>query len=185
MTLASDGSERAARAQEAVSRVLSDTDDVDTAMQSLLRALGSAMGWRVGLFWARSGAALALRASWSDGDATGRAFLERSASMIFARGIGLPGRAWHEGRPVWIEDFRAVSSFPRAPVATGDDLRAAIALPLIDPQHEILGVLEFLGHAEERPPAETMAAMAVLGDRIGQFVCRKATEAELERSNPS
>jgi hypothetical protein len=33
--------------------------------------------------------------------------------------------------------------------------------------------------------AETMAAMAVLGDRIGQFVCRKATEAELERSNPS
>jgi hypothetical protein len=46
-------------------------------------------------------------------------------------------------------------------------------------------VLEFLGHAEERPPAETMAAMAVLGDRIGQFLCRKATEAELERSNPS
>ena len=139
--------ERAARAQEAVSRVLAETDDVDKAMKALLRELGTVMGWRVGLFWVRSGAGLTLRSSWHASEG-GRAFLERSASMVFARGIGLPGRAWHEGRPVWVEDFREVASFPRAPDAGRDDLRAAIALPVIDSQHEVIGVIEFLGHSE-------------------------------------
>jgi PAS domain S-box-containing protein len=174
--------ERSARAQAAVSRVLSETDDVDVAMKALLRDLCEVMGWRVGLFWARTGAALTLRASWRDGS-MGRHFLERSEVMIFARGIGLPGRAWHEGRPIWVEDFRTDPGFPRAPAATEDDLRAAIALPVIDSEEEVLGVLEFLGHGEERPPADTMATMALLGDRIGQFVRRKAIEAALERSN--
>jgi len=174
--------ERAARAQEAVSRVLAETDDVDKAMKALLRELGTVMGWRVGLFWVRSGAGLTLRSSWHASEG-GRAFLERSASMVFARGIGLPGRAWHEGRPVWVEDFREVASFPRAPDAGRDDLRAAIALPVIDSQHEVIGVIEFLGHSEERPPPDTMATMGVLGDRIGQFIRRKAAEAELARSN--
>jgi PAS domain S-box-containing protein len=174
--------ERSARAQEAVSRVLSETDDVDVAMRALLRDLCEVMGWRIGLFWARTGAALTLRASWRD-RSIGRHFLERSEAMIFARGIGLPGRAWHEGRPIWVEDFRADPGFPRAPAATEDDLRAAIALPVIDSEEEVLGVLEFIGHGEERPPADAMATMALLGDRIGQFVRRKAIEAELERSN--
>jgi hypothetical protein len=33
--------------------------------------------------------------------------------------------------------------------------------------------------------AETMAAMAVLGDRIGQFVCRKATRPSSSDPTPS
>ena len=173
---------RAARAQEAVSRVLAETDDVDKAMKALLRELGTVMGWRVGLFWARSGAGLALRSSWHEGE-SGRAFLERSGTMVFARGIGLPGRAWHEGRPIWVEDFREISTFPRAPAASADDLRAAIALPVIDSQHEVIGVIEFLGSGEERPPPDAMTTMGLLGDRIGQFIRRKATEAELARSN--
>jgi PAS domain S-box-containing protein len=174
--------DRAARAQEAVSRVLAETDDVDRAMASLLRELGKVMGWSVGLFWVRSGAALTLRSSWHQG-ASGRAFLERSGAMVFARGIGLPGRAWHEGRPIWVEDFRDIASFPRAPEASTDDLRAAIALPLIDSQHEAIGVIEFLGRGGERPPPDTMATIGLLGDRIAQFIRRKAAEAELARSN--
>jgi PAS domain S-box-containing protein len=174
--------ERATRAQEAVSRVLAETDDVDRAMTALLRELGKVMGWSVGLFWARSGAALALRSSWHEGESA-RAFLEQSGSMVFARGIGLPGRAWHEGRPIWVEDFREISSFPRAPAASADDLRAAIALPVIDSRHEVIGVIEFLGRGEERPPPDAMATMRLLADRIGQFIRRKATEAELARSN--
>ena len=174
--------DRAGRAQEAVSRVLAETDDVDRAMASLLRELGKVMGWSVGLFWVRSGAALALRSSWHEGE-SGHAFVERSGTLVFARGIGLPGRAWHEGRPIWVEDFREISSFPRAPAASADDLRAAIALPVIDSQREVIGVIEFLGRGGERPPPDTMATMSLLGDRIGQFIRRKATEAELARSN--
>jgi GAF domain-containing protein len=159
--------------EEAVSDVLARTDDVELAMAALLRELGRLMGWRVGLFWERVGDGLVLRSTWHEG-AGGHAFLERSAMMVFARGIGLPGRAWHEGRPLWVEDFRAVSSFPRAPEADEDDLRAAIALPVTDADHDVLGVLEFLGAEAERPPPETMATMALLGQRIGQFVRRAA-----------
>ena len=178
------GRSRDPRAGGGVSpRAQQETDDVDRAMASLLRELGKVMGWSVGLFWARSGAALALRSSWHEGD-SGRAFVERSGTFsVFARGIGLPGRAWHEGRPIWVEDFRESSSFPRAPAASVDDLRAAIALPVIDSQREVIGVMEFLGRGGERPPPDTMATMSLLCDRIGQFIRRKATEAELARSN--
>jgi len=174
--------ERARRAQEAVSVVLAETEDVDVAVRALLRELAQIMGWRVGLFWARSGSGLTLRNSWHQGE-SGRAFLERSSAMVFARGIGLPGRAWHERRPIWVEDFREIASFPRAPEASADDLRAAIALPVIDSQHEVIAVLEFLGGGNDRPPPDTMDTMALLGDRIAQFLRRRATEAELERSN--
>jgi signal transduction protein with GAF and PtsI domain len=144
-------------------------DRGDEALQTLLRETGTSMGWRVGLLWERVGDGLTLRSSWHAGE-EGRAFLERSATMIFARGIGLPGRAWHEQRPIWVEDFRQVASFPRAPAAGEDDLRAAIAVPVLDTQQEIIGVLEFLGHDAERPPPEAMAAMAALGQRVGQFI---------------
>ncbi|MGF1553969.1 MAG: GAF domain-containing protein [Paracoccaceae bacterium] len=49
----------------------------------------------------------------------------------FAKGEGLPGRAWAEGRPIVLDGFRG-SYFRRTDAAEAAGLTAAVALPVFD-----------------------------------------------------
>src|SRR5439155_839318 len=60
----------------------------------------------------------------------------------FARGVGLPGRVWTSGKPVWIPDVAKDANFPRAPVAAQEGLHGAFGCPIMLGR-EVLGVMEF------------------------------------------
>ncbi len=59
------------------------------------------------------------------------AFEAASIRQSFARGEGLPGKAWAEGRPVVLKSFDG-SYFLRAEAAREAGLTAAVALPVFD-----------------------------------------------------
>ncbi len=63
------------------------------------------------------------------GDRT--AFAAASGSESFARGEGLPGKAWAEARPVVLKDF-AGSYLRRAASALADGLTSALAIPVFN-----------------------------------------------------
>lgn len=56
-------------------------------------------------------------------------FAEASHHESFARGEGLPGKAWAEGRPVVLKDFDG-SYFKRTEAAKAAGLTAAVAVPV-------------------------------------------------------
>ncbi len=73
------------------------------------------------------------------GDATDFAMITRD--LRFARGEGLPGQAWQEGRPVLLKDFDSLH-FKRGPAARALGLQCAVALPVFV-QERLTGVLVF------------------------------------------
>ena len=105
-------------------------------------------------------------------------FEATSRQAAFAPGIGLPGRVWETGKPIWLPDIVHDPNFPRAPVADRERLRAALGFPILF-GHEVLGVLEFFSR-EIRPPDESLLEMlATVGSQIGQFSERQRAEEEL------
>jgi hypothetical protein len=57
------------------------------------------------------------------------AFADSSAGETFARGEGLPGKAWAEGRPIVLKGFEG-SYFKRTAAATAAGLTSAVAVPV-------------------------------------------------------
>lgn len=75
-----------------------------------------------------------------------------SAGRGFARGEGLPGRAWAEGRPIFVADM-AGAGLPRSEAAERAGLTAAAAVPVFAGA-ALKGVLVLLcGEDEERSGA--------------------------------
>ncbi|MEM9766044.1 MAG: GAF domain-containing protein [Pseudomonadota bacterium] len=67
---------------------------------------------------------------WAGGDyGTLDAFKAVSGKETFAKGEGLPGKAWAEGRPVVLKEF-AGSYFKRTEAAHASGLTAAVAVPI-------------------------------------------------------
>ncbi len=70
------------------------------------------------------------------------AFAAISGKETFAKGEGLPGKAWAEGRPIVLKDFRG-SYFKRTEAAEAAGLTAGIAMPVFNGE-TLMGVVTFL-----------------------------------------
>jgi hypothetical protein len=57
-------------------------------------------------------------------------FRAATEGMTFLRGVGLPGRAWEEGRPVVLNHFRGGSGFVRVEAAAKAGLVAGVGFPI-------------------------------------------------------
>ncbi|MEX2406477.1 MAG: PAS domain S-box protein [Actinomycetota bacterium] len=175
--------ERSLAVQYAVARVLSTAPSIEEAAPGLVAAIGEALGWEVGNLWRVDETAGVLRAAggWKASGTTGDRFLGKSREFLFERGIGLPGRVWSIGRPVWIPDVGRDDNFPRAPFALEEGLHAAFAFP-ITLGGEVLGVMEFFSRRIREPDEALFDLMSATGAHIGQYLERQSTAAELVES---
>jgi PAS domain S-box-containing protein len=175
--------ERSLAVQYSVARVLSTSPTIEEATPGLVEAIGQALGWEVGNLWRVDDATGVLRAvgGWSASAMLGDRFLGKSREFLFERGIGLPGRVWSTGRPVWIPDVGRDENFPRAPFAVEEGLHAAFAFP-ITLGEDVLGVMEFFSRRIREPDEALFDLMSATGAHIGQYLERQSTEAELIES---
>jgi signal transduction histidine kinase len=116
-------------------------------------------------------------------------FEKISRSRTFAQDVGLPGRVWNLGEPIWIRDAAQEQNFPRADAAIREGLHGAFGFP-IRSGSEVLGVIEFFSSQIEQPDEDLLLLFAAVGSQIGQFAERQRAEQalaqkaqELERSN--
>jgi PAS domain S-box-containing protein len=175
--------ERSLAVQYAVARVLSTAPTIEEASPGLVEAIGQALGWEVGNLWRVDEITGVLRPAggWSASGSTGERFLGNSREFLFERGIGLPGRVWSTGRPVWIPDVGHDDNFPRAPFALEEGLHAAFGFP-ITLGGEVLGVMEFFSRRIREPDEALFDLMSATGAHIGQYLERQSIEAELVES---
>jgi hypothetical protein len=83
-------------------------------------------GWEVGAIWNVNRAAnqLACVELWHVPSIAIPEFEVMTRQFTFASGIGLPGRVWSSGQPVWVPDVTKDPNFPRAAVAVKEGLHA-------------------------------------------------------------
>jgi signal transduction histidine kinase/integral membrane sensor domain MASE1/CheY-like chemotaxis protein len=171
--------ERRRAADYAVTRALADSDDLGQAAPKVLEAICDSLGWDVGALWVRDADAGVLRCVdvWRARGLTYPEFEADSRTRTFRPGIGLPGRVWASGQPVWVTDVVHDSNFPRAPIAAREGLHGAFAFPVLS-QGEVAGVLESFSREIQPPDADLLRMMSTIGTQIGQFIERQRGEQE-------
>jgi PAS domain S-box-containing protein len=169
------------QAQNAVVRVLAEAATADEAIPRLLAALGETLRWQLGAFWTVDEHAerLWLEAGWSVAGLDRSRWETASSEVVLNRGQGVPGMAWESGEVTWIEDVGRTEGLLRARAARDLGLRAMVSVPVRSGTTTI-GVLELLS-VEPRPRDDQLVAlMTYLGQQIGQYLDRKASEREAE-----
>lgn len=169
-------------AQYAATRALVESDSLARAGERLLKELCQELGWPHGVLWTRDASRGLLRcmSAWSAPDVPGLdKLMTLTRSGAYARGIGLPGRAWGAREIVAIEDPAQDSEFARRAAANNAGLYGGFAAPVSAGGDEVLGVLEFL-HAEVEPPsASTRALIEAVASQTGLSIRRKQAEQAL------
>jgi signal transduction histidine kinase/integral membrane sensor domain MASE1 len=173
-------SERRRIAGAAVTEVLGSADTLASAAPRVVRAIGETLEWQFAGLWGLDAERdrLICLATWAESPTPLASFTGVSKTIEFARGIGLPGRVWATGQPVWVQDVVLDPNFPRAQAAAAVGLHGAFAFPILLGA-DFVGVVECFNRTALRPDPDLLTTMATVGGHIGQFVGRKRVEAEI------
>ncbi len=176
-------SERRRAVRYAVTQILSEAEGLSDAAPQILAAIGENLKWEVGELWMvdRHEEVLRCVATWHAPLPDLAEFVAVSRQLAFARGVGLPGRIWAGGEPVWIGDAAEDTAFLRAPLAARSGLHAAFGFPI---QHgsEVLGAIEFFSREIRESDEELLEMAVVIGSQIGLFLERRRAEDQIKAS---
>lgn len=168
----------------AVTRTLSESRSLDEAVPRILRTVCETLGWEVGDFWApNTTGGRVLRCLEVRGSSVAKfpKFKAASRKLELAPGMGLPGRAWSNLKPVWISDVTRDNNVPRASIAAEEGLHAGFAFPISFGKN-FLGVMEFFSLEIRKLDEDLLKMFAGIGSQIGQFVQRKRAEDAAQKS---
>lgn len=139
------------------------------SLDDVLAGIGEEMVFSVGLAWLPDGAgALRLAARWtpSEGAVT---FARDSEHFAFARGEGMPGKTWMEGRASWRPDLDSEETYARRPSAHRLGFRSGLFVPL-GRGDGCRGVLEFLTTEWRNAGDDLLERFSRLGDHLDRHV---------------
>jgi len=167
--------------QYAVTRVLSDSPSLAEAAPRIMQAICETIGWEAGAIWRVCPTENLLRCVdlWHAETLELGEFLEATRKIMFAPGVGMPGRVWQSGEPEWIRDLATTKNVVRASVAARVGLHGGFGFP-IRSGGVVLGILEAFSHEIREPDPGLLQLMGSIGGQIGQFIERKHAEEELK-----
>ena len=167
----------------AVAQVLADAATLDEAMARLLEAVCGGEAWDLAELWTvvePDAKLLRWQGAWHRPGLEAGEFLAVSRGSTFPPGVGLPGRVWTSGQPVWTVDVLADPQFLRAAAAATLGLHGAVAFPVRGAAP--VGVLVCFSQGAPVSDDSFLSAMQDACDRIGHFIERKRAEVALHES---
>lgn len=175
--------ERQRTAEHAVSSALAEATSLAAAAPVFLEAICTHLDLAVGELWLpdASGDQLQCNARWSllhDRDEE-LALLTQTLSL--PRGVGLPGRVWASGKPIWWH-LPTEPNVPRARAIAAAGLQGGVACPITIGQMT-RGVLVFLSEEPQPPDDGLRATLDAIGRQFGQFLEHRWAEAALHTAH--
>jgi signal transduction histidine kinase/ActR/RegA family two-component response regulator len=168
-----------------ISRVADRTDDFDQAMTTCLRLICRFLCWPIGHFYVIDQKD---RSRMLPGDLwhvscpdVAQSFVERTRSLTFEIGEGLPGRVLESAEPLWIEDTSRAGFFVRYQPGDGA-IRAAVGFPAMA-GNEVIAVVELFDFEPRERDIRSLALVHNIGLTLGQLLHRhRSRELLLERN---
>lgn len=172
--------ERLLVAEHVVASVLAESATLADAAPQVLRAVCAGLDWDLGVYWRVDQPAGVLRCVdlWHAPAVAVSALAQATPQEAFAPGVGLPGRIWAAGRPVWVPDVARDANSPRSAAAVRDGLHGAVGFPVRN-STECLGVMEFFSREIRQPDDALLRMMVSIGSHICQFIERRQAEKAL------
>lgn len=166
--------------QIATGRALRHSEDLTSAAPIIVQAICELTEWKVAALWGldRKTGELRLIEVRHVQASNVPEFVAATRQLRLARGVGLVGRVWASGEPVWIPDVTQDRNFLRIPQATKEGLHTGVCVP-VTIGTEVLGVIECFSHETRQSDQETLQTLANIGTQLGQFIERRRAEREL------
>ncbi|GAA4955369.1 ATP-binding protein [Actinoplanes utahensis] len=159
--------------EAAVSRGLLEAGSSAAAAVGVVQAVGERMGWPVVELWEADEHRQLL--SCVARHQAPELSLGPFAVDELESGVGLPGRVYQRGQPVWITDLAADTTSFRSRAAARIGLHVAVGVP-VSTGGTILGALCVYGDRTEDPEDTLTALLTGIAARIGQYLERRRAE---------
>ncbi len=171
-------------AQYNTTRVLAESTTIAEATPCILQAICESLEWDLSEIWLVDQQANVLRCLdlWHRLSLEVQEFKALTVQTTFALGVGLPGRVWESGEPIWLTDAVNDASFLRGKVAATAGLHGAFGFPIRSGDN-ILGVITCFNQQIQEPDPDLVRIMSSIGEQVGQFIERKQAKEELQRQN--
>ncbi|HUQ75837.1 MAG TPA: PAS domain S-box protein, partial [Burkholderiales bacterium] len=172
--------EQRLRLEHAVNGVLAQADGVSAALTGVLRVICETEGWDCGRYFTLDAAKnkMRLQEAWSIGSAEANLFIADSRQLELGPGVGLFGKVWETGEPLWVEDAQ---NDPRAVLAWRGWARGAFICP-VHSDGRLIGIVGLTSRNARPADARLIPAIAVIARQVGQFVQRKQAEQVVRES---
>jgi signal transduction histidine kinase len=169
-------------AQYAITLALAESATLKEATPPILQSIGQSLGWQLTILWNVDEQADVSRfvSLWHSPTLDASEFIADSRDQPAQHEGELVERVWKTGKPYWAPDIVIDSGFRRASIAARAGLHGWCAFP-VRKGDRIYGVIECFSPEIRQPDHEVLHMMADIGIKVGQFVDRKETEAELRR----
>jgi diguanylate cyclase (GGDEF)-like protein/PAS domain S-box-containing protein len=169
--------------EHGVTRSLSGAESASVAMQAVIRAICESEDWECGRYFRADEVAGALRFAdaWHVPDSAFAQFVERSRDALYQPGVGLVGKVWQSGEPLWSDDLVKDPRAVTRKYSLDMGIRSALIFP-VTAAGRTLGVLSFSSCKARRADEGLLRTLRAIGSQIGQFVQRKQAEAVLRES---
>ena len=156
-----------------VTQIVGENVSSEMAAMRVLEALCVSQGWDVAVKWEVNTEEnrLEFSTAWGVPGKEAEALIQESIGTTLGPGGSLPGRAWSEGRLVWITDLAKTPEDPRIKSALRHKMVSGWAAP-VQVENNVLAVLEFYCHLKLREDRETTAAMETVAASLGQMLAR-------------
>jgi PAS domain S-box-containing protein len=162
-------------AQIEVREALRSATSLETALPRIFHAVGTHMDWSTGTLWSPEGDRLVCRHFWKADGFQCPEFEQATLGAEFRADVGLAGRVWSTGDPVWVPDVLDDPTMTWALPALRAGLRCAIAFPVLE-SGEVRGVVELLGLNVRREDDELLMRFFDIGRRLGRLKVPKGAK---------
>ena len=127
-----------------VSQIVGENHSPEIASTRILEALCVSQGWDVAIKWDVDAEEKRLEFStaWGSPGRKTETLIQESMGLTLERGIDLPGRAWEDGRTIWIVDLVSQPPGSRIQSALRQEMVSGWAVP-VRVGNKVLAVLEF------------------------------------------
>ncbi len=168
-----------------LSQALADVRALDDAIDIVLAAVCSATNWPYAEAWLPDPSGKILRRAHRLVREQGlERFALATSNTRLARGRGVPGEAWSQGRVVLEPNFSASLRDPRARTAKACGLGAAVAIP-VQGARETVAILSFLAHDAGDIDAHLVAMIAPVLNALGTTLNRARADAAVQATDRS
>ena len=161
----------------AVARCLDGADSTPEALTAVIRAICQTQSWDCGRYLRVDDVAGVLRLVeyWSIPDAAIQGFLAAAREFTYGPGVGMSGKVWQSGQPLWIADIAKDARALTAIFKAESGVRSAFVFP-VKAEGKTVGVLAFNSHEIREPDAHLLAAVRAIGGQVGGFLQRQPVE---------
>ena len=167
--------------QLVVSQIVGENASSDVAGMRILEALCVSQGWDMAVKWSVNTEEkhLEFGSAWAAPGRSAEIFIQESMGLTLARGVDLPGRAWQDGRSIWVAELDSMPISPRIEAAVQHDMVSGWAVP-VRAGSKTLAVLEFYCHLRLREDREALAAVETVAASVGQMLARSQEQGRAE-----